>query len=375
MGAVVPGVEHADSAALRLLETVLGRGADSRLAQTLAARGLPAAVQTHYAAYAGVGVFAALAAGRPPPPNGWPRRWRPPSGTWPRDRHLAARCAPPVTDSRARCSRSCESDAGLATALGARTLFATAPDTTLFPELTIASARVHRAASDHLAHTGFGARSSDRQLDQPDLVRPRRHIEGKMGRLGPPGAPAARRAAHPTWEAPVDDRFTSRLRTAMSDPSQAPPARQESRPAVPVRTPLYARLPTPARRYAAVALALVLLALAGLWLDLGAPSSSGRYSAGLCCSGPTGRLHRPARSARRRGPSSDRARPPRYTARRPGQPPVGPQPRQCQPTAQERAIRPPSSRQCCRRPPAATIDCLPSVARRGCSPPRRRPPA
>ena len=67
----------------------------------------------------------------------------------------------------------------------------------------------------------------------------------------------------------MDDRFTSRLRTAMSDPSQAPPARQESRPAVPVRTPLYARLPTPARRYAAVALALVLLALAGLWLDLG----------------------------------------------------------------------------------------------------------
>ncbi|HLH22723.1 MAG TPA: hypothetical protein VK066_09380 [Chloroflexota bacterium] len=66
----------------------------------------------------------------------------------------------------------------------------------------------------------------------------------------------------------MDDRFTSRLRTAMSEPSSAPPARPEPRPAVPVRTPLYARLPAPWRRYVAVIVGLLLLALAGLWLDL-----------------------------------------------------------------------------------------------------------
>jgi len=67
----------------------------------------------------------------------------------------------------------------------------------------------------------------------------------------------------------VDDRFTSRLRTAMSEPSSGPPPRPDGRPAVPIRTPLYARLPAPWRRYAAVAVGLILLALVGLWLDLG----------------------------------------------------------------------------------------------------------
>jgi hypothetical protein len=69
-------------------------------------------------------------------------------------------------------------------------------------------------------------------------------------------------------EAPVDDRFTSRLRTAMSEPSGAPPTRLEPCAALPVRTPLYARLPALWRRYAAVVAGLLLLTLAGLWLDL-----------------------------------------------------------------------------------------------------------
>ncbi|HEY7062965.1 MAG TPA: hypothetical protein VII06_15920 [Chloroflexota bacterium] len=67
----------------------------------------------------------------------------------------------------------------------------------------------------------------------------------------------------------MDDRFTSRLRTAMSDPSGAAPARPDSHPAVPVRTPLYSRLPALWRRTAAVVVGLALLLLASLWLDLG----------------------------------------------------------------------------------------------------------
>jgi hypothetical protein len=56
----------------------------------------------------------------------------------------------------------------------------------------------------------------------------------------------------------------------MSEPSppSGAPTRLESRPAVPVRTPLYSRLPAPWRRYAAVGVGLILLVLVGLWLDL-----------------------------------------------------------------------------------------------------------
>jgi hypothetical protein len=54
----------------------------------------------------------------------------------------------------------------------------------------------------------------------------------------------------------------------MSEPPGAAPARHDGRPAVPVRTPLYARLPGVVRRAAAVVLGLVLLALVAAWLDL-----------------------------------------------------------------------------------------------------------
>ena len=65
VGLAVPGLDHPDCPALRLLDVALGHGASSRLADALAARGLRATVQSRYVPYAGVGVFAALAACAP----------------------------------------------------------------------------------------------------------------------------------------------------------------------------------------------------------------------------------------------------------------------------------------------------------------------
>jgi type VI protein secretion system component VasF len=65
----------------------------------------------------------------------------------------------------------------------------------------------------------------------------------------------------------MEDRFTARLRTAIGDAPAPPPGRPDSRPVPPVRTPLYARLPTVGRRVAAVIVGLLLLGCASWWLD------------------------------------------------------------------------------------------------------------
>jgi predicted Zn-dependent peptidase len=61
VGIAVPGLESADCAALRLLDVALGRGPGSRLPRAIAARDLPARVQSQYVPYWGGGVFGALA--------------------------------------------------------------------------------------------------------------------------------------------------------------------------------------------------------------------------------------------------------------------------------------------------------------------------
>ncbi|HLH22724.1 MAG TPA: insulinase family protein [Chloroflexota bacterium] len=158
VGIAVPGVEHPDSAALRLLEGVLGQGPGSRLGRALAARGLTAAVQTRCAAYAGVGVFAALAA--TPAANGEAVA----AALETEVRSLAAR-PPTATEIRmarrrqwGALYRRCESNAGLASALGTAALFGPAhrpPEAALPESLPVAGATVRRAAREHLATAPF----------------------------------------------------------------------------------------------------------------------------------------------------------------------------------------------------------------------------
>lgn len=83
----------------------------------------------------------------------------------------------------------------------------------------------------------------------------------------------------------MDDRFTTRLRSAMNDapsnaagapqggpppggppPDGAPPPDMRV-PGVPLRTPLYVRGPSRLRRIAAVLVGVALLALAAWWVD------------------------------------------------------------------------------------------------------------
>lgn len=158
VGVAVPGADHPDCAALRLLENVLGQGPRSRLGRALAVRGLPAAVQTRYAAYSGVGVFAALAAGPFVGPDAIAAvlaaeivrlASRPPTRA---EVHAARRRLTGVLH------RGCESNAGLASALGADTLLAdplcpTTPELTAVASVTVSRAR--RAASEYLGSGPF----------------------------------------------------------------------------------------------------------------------------------------------------------------------------------------------------------------------------
>jgi predicted Zn-dependent peptidase len=64
IGIAVPGLEHADCAALRLLDVALGHGPHSRLPRAVAARGLSVRVQSQYVPYWGGGAFGALASCR-----------------------------------------------------------------------------------------------------------------------------------------------------------------------------------------------------------------------------------------------------------------------------------------------------------------------
>ena len=66
----------------------------------------------------------------------------------------------------------------------------------------------------------------------------------------------------------MDDRFTTRLRTAMGDQPRGDPPGADPRPTMPVRAPLYVRRPSLWRRAAAIAVALLLLGLVSLWLEL-----------------------------------------------------------------------------------------------------------
>jgi predicted Zn-dependent peptidase len=154
VGVAVPGVEHADSTALRTLEAALGQGPDSRLGRALAAHGLTAAVQARYAAYAGAGVFAALAAG-------------PLTDAAVVAEALAAEvrrlATQPPTPAALRAAhrrqvgalyRRCESNAGLASALGAAALFADPDhplDTALGADWPESVAPARRVASAYLA--------------------------------------------------------------------------------------------------------------------------------------------------------------------------------------------------------------------------------
>jgi processing peptidase subunit beta len=158
VGVAVPGAEAADCAALRLLEGVLGQGPRSRLGRALATRGLAAAVQARYAAYAGVGVFAALAAGPFPDADAVARVLQ-------SEIERLVTCPPTPSEVRAARRRalaalycSCESNAGLASALGAAILPA-APQSSTQSALTavaaVSAAQAHRVASTHLAPAAF----------------------------------------------------------------------------------------------------------------------------------------------------------------------------------------------------------------------------
>ncbi len=159
VGTGVPGVEHADGAALSLLEVVLGQGPGSRLSRALAARGLPAVVQTRYAAYAGVGVFAALAAG-PFSDAG--------AITAALEAEVQRLATQPPTPAELRAARRrlagalarrCESNAGLASALGVKALFTAPGDTfdgALAAPLSVPLAEVCRVATTYLTDATFG---------------------------------------------------------------------------------------------------------------------------------------------------------------------------------------------------------------------------
>ena len=158
VGVSVPGVEHPDSAALRLLEGVLGQGPGSRLGRALAARGLPATVQARYAAYAGVGVFAVLAAGP------FTKVEAIAAALEAEVQGLVTRPPTPAALRTARrrlgtaLYRHCESNAGLAGALGAEALFADPHgpvDAALSAGLSVSLAQVRRAANTHLASAAF----------------------------------------------------------------------------------------------------------------------------------------------------------------------------------------------------------------------------
>ena len=139
------------------LEGVLGRGADSRLGRALAARGLWATVQTRYAAYAGAGVFAVLAAG--PFADGEAVA----DALAAELRDLAAR-PPTPTQLRAvrrrqagALYRHSESNAGLAGTVGAQALFAADPLGAPLHGLVDAppAEEVQRVASAYLATAPF----------------------------------------------------------------------------------------------------------------------------------------------------------------------------------------------------------------------------
>jgi predicted Zn-dependent peptidase len=158
VGAAVPGLEHPDNAALRLLDGVLGQGPASRLGRSLRARGLYGGVQARYAAYVGAGVFAALAAGPFADPGAVADALE--SAV----RALGTRPPSPAEMAAARrrqagtLARRCESNEGLASALGAEALFETArPPDAGSPRLllNVRPTAARRVAREYLAEATF----------------------------------------------------------------------------------------------------------------------------------------------------------------------------------------------------------------------------
>jgi zinc protease len=124
VGIAVPGLEHPDCAALRLLDVALGRGPRSRLPRAIAARDLPARVQSQYVPYWGGGAFGALASCAREQADDVAQVLAAELralGTRPLD-------AEEIAGSRARYEgavyRKCETNLGLASAAGVEALFA-----------------------------------------------------------------------------------------------------------------------------------------------------------------------------------------------------------------------------------------------------------